>query len=140
MNAARQEFVVKTPGVTANLSLIREFVSGVGARYGLGPEALDDVALAVDEACSNLLQHGQRQRIDLRISPSPGRFAVILLDRGEGIPADSLGSFDLGEHLKSRHACGLGLYLIQQLMDEVKIEERSAQVQSLTMVKYHSAP
>jgi len=134
------EYVFKIPGSTANLQLMREFVGRVARRCGFGDSDVDDIALAVDEACANVLEHGAARRarqIDVRVRDERGgRFSVTVLNRGTRIPSERFDAPDARRRIRAREPGGLGLFLIRALMDEVQLESRSARTQSLTMVKY----
>ena len=143
MKPRGSEFVFKIPGCMANLELVREFVGRVARRSGFGDSEVDDIALAVDEACANVLEHGATRRtrqIDLRVKDeASGRFSITVLNRGARIPNERFAKPDSKRRIRTREPGGLGLYLIRALMDEVELEHRSARTQSLTMVKYRSA-
>ena len=48
------ELVVKSR--TENLSLIRDFISSQAASSGLSAEEIENIMLAVDEACTNIIK------------------------------------------------------------------------------------
>ena len=45
-------------GRFASLATIREFVGNLAAQAGLSKKGVYEVQLAVDEACSNIIEHG----------------------------------------------------------------------------------
>ena len=142
MSAKPPEFAFKIPGSTANLELVREFVGRVARRCGFRERDIDDIALAVDEACANVLEHGARRRprqIDVRIRDSKDRLAIVVINRGARIPAERMSPAEARKRVSKRVPGGLGLFLIRQLMDEVELERRSTRTQTLTMVKYRPA-
>jgi anti-sigma regulatory factor (Ser/Thr protein kinase) len=134
------EFVFKIPGHTANLELARDFVKRVAHRCGFNDRDVDDIALAVDEACSNVLAHGAARKprqIDLRVHNRGDHITIVVINRGASIPAERLQSGGIQDRVEKRLPGGLGLFLIRRLMDEVQLEQRSPRIQALTMVKYH---
>ncbi len=143
MSRPVSEFIFKIPGHTANLELVRDFVKRVAQSCGFSGRDVDDIALAVDEACANVLAHGaarKARQIDVRVQNRDDRLAIVVLNRGAGIPAERLESDGIQERVQQHLPGGLGLYLIRRLMDEVRLEQRSPRTQALTMVKYHHDP
>ena len=57
MGSLEQKFTLHVPSSTQNLALIREFVNNVGAQAGLGDDDVAKLELAVDEACTNVIEH-----------------------------------------------------------------------------------
>ena len=60
MGSLEQKFSLHVPSSTQNLALIREFVTSVGAQAGLGEDDVAKLELAVDEACTNVIEHAHR--------------------------------------------------------------------------------
>ena len=107
-----------------NLSLIAEFVSERARIAGMDEEEVFDVQMAVDEACTNTMQHGYEGREDgeLRICCFvEGRdFVVRITDQGKPFAPDDVVAPDLSKPLEMREAGGLGLFFMRQLMDAVE--------------------
>ena len=57
-NHIKKKLVIKSK--TENLSTIREFVSENANDAGLSKEEIDDIILAVDEACTNIIKHAYK--------------------------------------------------------------------------------
>jgi len=57
MPSFERTFSLGVPSSTQNLSLIRDFVSGIGAQVGFDENEAARLALAVDEACANVIEH-----------------------------------------------------------------------------------
>lgn len=109
------------------LQRVASFVRAHAERSGLSEVALNRLELAVDEACSNIIQHAYAGRsdgtIEVHIRMTPARaITVVLIDTGEPFdpesvpvhdPEGSTGDFKIG---------GLGLYLMRQTMDDITFE------------------
>ena len=50
--------VVQTPGDIGYLHRIREFIAGMATEAGIDQHEIDNIELAVDEACTNVIEHG----------------------------------------------------------------------------------
>src|ERR1041385_8394418 len=57
MEAVERTFQLHVPSSTENLSMIRDFVSGIGQRAGFSDAEVAKLELAVDEACANVIEH-----------------------------------------------------------------------------------
>lgn len=82
--------------------MIRDFVANVGERAGLPPGAVAKLELAVDEACSNVIEHayGRDQTREVSIRAT------------------------VEDLVAKRSSVGLGMRLMKSLMDEVHYELR----------------
>ena len=122
------------------LSVLRLTVAGAAARAGLGVAEIDDVKVAVSEACTNAMEHayppaeGQAcPSIKIRVTAREGALRVEVEDEGGGFDPKRLPKVDLEQRVQEEG--GLGIYLMHQLMDEVKIESAPGSGTKITLVK-----
>lgn len=98
--------------------------------------------MAVDEACSNIIEHAyggeDRGDINLRCQKLPSRLKVTIKDHGEPFNPALVAEPDIHAPLEERDSGGLGLFLMRQLMDEVTFEF-SPKGNVLVMVKTREA-
>lgn len=115
---------ITLPAEVDSLEKIQAFVAEFGQRHGLSAEAAADLELAVDEACSNIIEHGYRGmppgEIVLALRSEPGRVKVEIRDQGWGFDPDKIPPPDIHAPLVERTAGGLGWFLIRELMEEVE--------------------
>jgi serine/threonine-protein kinase RsbW len=150
------------PARFESLAAICDFVTQRAEVAGLGPRAVYAVQIAVDEACSNIIEHAygaQRPRdalthrgtehaprvrrpptIKCTCRTQPGRLVIQLHDHGRPFDPSSVPKPDLQSDLSERHAGGLGVYFIQQLMDAVHFESSPGHGNTLTLVKRRKPP
>src|ERR1051326_3273336 len=57
MESVERTFQLHVPSSTENLSMIREFVVGIGQSAGFSDSEVAKLVLAVDEACANVIEH-----------------------------------------------------------------------------------
>lgn len=104
------------------LQIARSVVGQAASLCGFEEDEAQFIILAVDEACANVIRHAYGGRADgqitLRCSLKEDRVEFVLLDHGRPAAADSLRPRSLDEVRPG----GLGLHLIQSLMDEVHYE------------------
>ena len=94
---------------------------------GLIKERIEDLKTAVSEACLNAMEHGNKRRSDARVVVtmflSDKDFSVSVKDEGDGIeniPQD----IDIKRKVENLEPPnGMGIFLIQQLVDQVEFNE-----------------
>jgi len=132
------------PGRFDSLAAISAFVIRAAEAAGLDARAVCAVQMAVDEACSNIIEHAYgdegRGAIECTCRINDDGLTVTLRDYGRPFDPASVSEPDLHASLEDRNGGGLGLYFIHQLMDEVHFEFTPDSGNVLTMVKRKEAP
>lgn len=127
------------PATLDALAPISEFITDATAQAGLDDHAAWQVQLAVDEAATNIIQHGYDESdpgiIDLSWEIASDELVVTLRDRGRRFNPDDVPAPDITSPLEERQAGGLGIYLMGRLMDSVAFTFDDAQGNLLTMTK-----
>jgi serine/threonine-protein kinase RsbW len=110
-----------------NLKGIRDFVSGVLGNYNLSEIEINQMVLAVDEVCTNLVIHSHQcnanDSIELSIRNQKEGITFEIIDKGAAY-------FDFGSHknpdlrqmVREGRSGGVGLMLVKRLMDKVEVE------------------
>lgn len=110
------------------LEPIRVFVSDACRAFGLGDHSTFQLVLAVDEACTNIIEHGfahgvfgaeQNDTIGLELRCDAARIVVSITDHGRAFDPDTIAPADLSSDWRSRRVGGLGWYLITEMTDAV---------------------
>jgi serine/threonine-protein kinase RsbW len=121
------EVVLSVPARHDYLALIRSVVTACAAQLdpALAESRLDDLRLAVTEACSNAadahLRSGSREPLHVVCQVGPDHLTVTITDRGGGFDPDAAPVLpDAGEPGRLRHERGLGIPLMRILTDEVR--------------------
>ena len=102
------------------------------SRCAAGKE--DDIELALAEALANAVVHGAHGdpsrvvQCDVACDEERG-VLIIVRDPGEGFAPASIPSPLQGENLYSNH--GRGIYLINQLMDDVRFHKNGAEIRMI---------
>ena len=94
---------------------------------GLIKERIEDLKTAVSEACLNAMEHGNKRRSDARVVVTmflgDKDFRVLVKDEGDGIE-NIPQNIDIKRKVKNLEPPnGIGLFLIQQLVDQVEFNE-----------------
>ncbi len=122
----------------AQLTTIREFVSRSGRELDLDEREIYDLQLAVDEACTNIIQHaydGQGGAMEVTVEPDKGGVRVTVRDWGTPFEFQKVPVPDVAAPLEQRGVGGLGLFLMHQVMDDIIFDFDAVQGNTLTMVK-----
>jgi len=140
MVKSTKSYRLKIPSQKDNLEVIRNFVSGVAKKVGFGEEDVNKIELAVDEACTNVIEHAyqedESQDIDIAIKIDYQKFTVVVTDRGKSFKMEEVELPDMKAYLAELRVGGLGIYLMKQLMDEVDYQSRPDGKNEVRMVKY----
>lgn len=109
---------------TENLSEIREFISANALNAGIAQKTVENIMLAVDEACTNIIKHAYKLspegEIIIKIKYDEDKFTITIVDYGNSFEPESVPLPDLQKYYRERKVGGLGMYLMKILMDDVK--------------------
>jgi serine/threonine-protein kinase RsbW len=120
------------------LAAIREYVAKAGRSLHADDQAIRDLQLAVDEVCSNSIRHGYRGQdgqIEVSVERIGHSIRVVVRDWGMAFDPEQIRIPDLDAPLEERSLGGLGLFLVQQVMDDVRFEFNHSKGNSVTMVR-----
>lgn len=101
--------------------------TSVAEAMRMSPDKIDEVRMAVVEACINAIEHSRSgdQTVYLSFAVlgerEPERLKVTVKDRGVGFSPDELEEPTIEEKLTSERKRGWGLKIIRGLMDEVEV-------------------
>ena len=120
---ATEEGLCVTSSLTS-LSDIAQYVAVQASAAGLDEDRTFEVQMAVDEACTNSIQHAYRGHNtgELRVCcfREGDDFVVEITDFGAPFDPQSIPAPDVTGPLEERSIGGLGVYLMRQLMDSVQ--------------------
>ncbi len=109
---------------TDRLIAVREFVSDAARLFGFSDEDVSKIALAVDEACTNVIKHAYKydptKEITVTVRTDNNTFQVIIQDTGTQFDPSRVQSPDMREYMKNYRRGGLGMHLMKSLMDSVE--------------------
>ncbi len=121
--------------VTANpeyVSIIRLTVSGIANKVGFSLDDIEDIKVAVSEACTNAIKHSSDEKFLVQFSVIDNGLIIEIEDKGTGYDVELLKDPDLANPKES----GLGLFIIKTLMDEVSMISNSTDGTRVKMTKY----
>lgn len=100
-------------------------------KTGCAPGREDDIELALAEALANAVVHGAKndpsKTVECDVACNDeGGILIVVRDPGPGFDPSTLTDPCAGENIYSHH--GRGIYLINQLMDEVQFHKNGAEI------------
>ena len=106
--------------------------------HGFPKPRVDEIVLAVDEACTNAIRHAYAncpdRRFRLTLRANGGCVEVTLRDRGKPAPAGRLKRKDpIAPGLDALKPGGLGVQLMYEVFDEVKFRPGRERGNAVTM-------
>jgi len=125
---------------TEQLIAVREFVSRAALKFGFNEEEVSKIALAVDEACTNIIKHAYKfdptKSITISIRGRNGAFEVSIVDDGLQFDPADVHPPDMKEYLSHFRKGGLGVYLMKSLMDKVEYDIKPGKRNEVRLTKY----
>lgn len=129
---------------TERLVVVRDFVSHAAREFGFSDEEVSKIALAVDEACTNVIKHAYEfdpgKKIMVVVKPNKGAFEISITDNGKRFNPDKLQAPDMKEYLSHFRKGGLGVYLMKSLMDKVEYSSAPGTRNEVRLIKYLNSP
>ena len=126
---------ISVPGKPEYVGTVRIAVAHAASRVGFDIDAIEDIKVAVSEACNNIVCHAHKDpdfTYDVTIELSESKVSILVSDTGVGFGLDEYEEPVPGETRES----GLGIFIIRALMDEVDIKSELGAGTDLRMTKY----
>lgn len=126
------------PSQTSYLGMISELTRNMAALAGFDEAVAGRLALAVDEATTNAIEHayaGAPDRlVQVRFDDRADELRVEVVDSGLTLDPRKVPSVDLDRFVEQRRTGGLGVHLMEKIMDSVTYR-RSAGCNICCLVK-----
>ncbi|MGC8874592.1 MAG: ATP-binding protein [Chloroflexia bacterium] len=105
--------------------VVRAAAQEIGRQMGFTEEKLADLTLAVSEAVTNAIEHGNRLQQEVHVgiifSLEAEHLVVRVIDQGEWSGPPPVRTYGITEEaIEQGELRGLGLYLIHQLVDRAE--------------------
>jgi serine/threonine-protein kinase RsbW len=131
---------LKVSSRTENLSVVRDFIQSAAVQVGMKPGITEDVVLAVDEACTNIIKHAYKSypdgKIILKLKYSDHKLTITITDYGNSFHPESVPDPDLQKYYRQHRVGGLGMYLMKTLMDDVRYSSVPGKYNVVYLTKY----
>lgn len=115
---------MRFPGRFESLEKISQYVAKAAEEAGFDEFTTYNLQLAVDEACSNIIEHAYGAEdvgeIDCVCRDTGEALKITLKDWGRSFDPNNVPEPDYSQSLEKIGPRGAGLWLIKKIMDEVK--------------------
>lgn len=120
---------IRVPAKTQYVSVARLTISGLANRVGFTYDDIEDLKLAASEAITNAVQHAysadEEGEVVIGCALYKEKMEIMVTDHGKSFNFEEIkakiGPYHNLEEASTLREGGLGIYLIETLMDEVKI-------------------
>jgi anti-sigma regulatory factor (Ser/Thr protein kinase) len=134
--AVKDAVIITIPSHPKYLSVVRAVTAGMAQLHEMTEAVIDDIKLAVDEACSNVIKHAYKgetsRKITLRYAAKRGTFTVLIDDNGTKLTIEQMK----GRSLDDVRPGGLGVHFIRKVFDVVELDDRKRRGNRLILIKH----
>ena len=138
---------VVLPGTPDALPRVRDMVTQAATRCGFADEEIAKIEMAVDEACTNIIEHAYSVaqdhdetpplEIEVHAREHPDRLEITILDHSlHDFPVDERAPEELENYFIEQKKRGLGLFIIRSFVDDVKHRFVVGHGNELLLIKY----
>lgn len=131
------ELDIRCSTSTQVLSLLRTFTTSIAQQIGFSPHQVDEIEMAVDEACANVVRHAYKHigvspdlprdltdeakcTLHVKVTGNNEGLSISVIDEGIGESCPYIGKIGTVEEFEARGGGGgLGTFIIHRFMDEV---------------------
>jgi len=117
------EIQVTFPSKTQYVHMITSLASNAATIAGFDKGVAGKVAIAVDEAITNVIRHAYKgsgeHTITFKIEITPESLVIKVLHTGEALREEDIRLPVMEKYIKERRVGGLGLFIINKFMDRV---------------------
>lgn len=142
---AVDDIQLKIPSSIEYIGIVRLMVAGIAARMDFKLPDVEDLKVAVSEACTNAVLHAYTNYvstnpgiIDITVQKTQDSLTIKVQDYGKGFDTSIIGKSQIEEKLDDDQHKGLGLgcTFMKNLMDDVHFFSEANQGSVVTMVKF----
>lgn len=129
----KENISMSLPTKPEYVSVARLTASVIANKMGFNIEDIEDIKVAVGEACNNAIIHGNSitHKFDINFFVEADNLTIEINDRGKGFEVEKCKKPDLCNPKEN----GLGIFIIKSLMDEVKLESSLGKGTIIKMTK-----
>jgi serine/threonine-protein kinase RsbW len=134
---------LSVPALPEYVDLVRLTLYGIASKMKFSFEDIEDMKVAVSEACNNAVLHaygGDEGTIEVQFATNAEELSITVRDFGRSftIAANKETPSLHGKSINEIQSGGLGLYLMQALMDRVEVQHEGGTAVVLTKKRMKS--
>jgi len=125
------------PSKIENLSYVEKLIDDVSTRFKLSSEVYGNILVAIVEAVSNAILHGNKldstKTVQVKFSIDNDFLIFWIKDEGPGFDIKKIPDPTLPENVEKPH--GRGIFLMTHLADEVSFSDNGTEVELKFRIK-----
>lgn len=132
-----QEEVTVTIPMKRNMELaVMDLAASMGRLANLQEDQIDEVRMALIEACLNAFEHSKSsdKKVHIKFLVRDDSLEITVKDYGIGFNPENVEVPDIQKKLKNLRKRGWGLKIIETMMDSVKIDSHKGRTK-IVMIK-----
>ena len=110
----------------AEISKLNQFIEEIGDEFSLAPDLVFNLTLVMEEAVVNVINYAypkeEHEKIYVSARLHEGSIIMIIADNGKEFDPTLAPEADITLSAEERPIGGLGIFLIRNIMNEVKYE------------------
>lgn len=110
----------------SEINKLSQFIDEIGEEFSLTPDIIFNLNLVLEEAVANVINYAypkeEHQSIFLSAKLQDGSIVFVLTDTGKEFDPTMAPEADITLSAEDRPIGGLGIFLIRQIMNQVKYE------------------
>lgn len=116
------------PARAEYIDIVRLTLYGIASRMGYSYEDIEDMKVAVSEACNNVVLHaydGLEGKVEVCFDISELELSIVVKDTGKSFNYTSVENSAMPNYeqpLEDIQVGGLGIFMMQALMDHVQVK------------------
>ncbi len=121
--------------------MVQTFVREIAKMAGFSSDELQQIEQAIEEAVSNVMIHAgdeENPTFDIICQKIPNGIKIILREMGIPFDPERIKKYEITSNLDDLSTSGLGIYLIQKMMDELHFNNLGPKGKETVMIKYFS--
>ncbi|GIP24403.1 MULTISPECIES: anti-sigma B factor RsbW [Paenibacillus] len=136
-----QRVILHLPATADYVDIVRLNLYGIASKMGFSYEDIEDMKVAVSEACNNSVLYAYKQEdgtVEVTFEIKPDSLSITVKDEGESFDAwdkkdDRATLHD--KDLEDAQIGGLGFYLMQALMDDVSVVSEAGKGTKVVLIR-----
>jgi len=133
---------IHLPSQFGYMRIARQTVLDFCARSGMSEFQAAQLEMAVDEACTNIIEHGysdeqENTKAGLQMNLSMGTNSVVIeiVDHSPGFDYEEQGEIQPNDYLEDGLCRGLGMFIINNFVDDLEYTKDPEKGNLLRLVK-----
>jgi anti-sigma regulatory factor (Ser/Thr protein kinase) len=131
---------LRFPSEGRYLHMVHQLTKNLAEATGFDSVEAEKIALAVDEAATNVIQHAYQgkpgNQIEVHFDPEGDSLDIVILHEGKPLETVPVPDFDLDKLVAQKRTGGLGLTIMRQMMDKVEHSRAGTGKNMCVMVRY----